>query len=137
MQTIRTLAELRAGMIALRHDHGSVAFVPTMGALHDGHLTLVREAKRKADHVVASVFPGRRTATTTIISQHAGVVVFDCPGGCLCRPPWSMWNVVTCTRCWWDSMGRCTSAVVWAFTVPRMDSNKATTMTILLSLLHH
>ena len=56
MQTIRTLAELRAGMIALRHDHGSVAFVPTMGALHDGHLTLVREAKRKADHVVASVF---------------------------------------------------------------------------------
>ncbi len=56
MQTIRSLAELRAAMIALRHDHGSVAFVPTMGALHEGHLTLVRDARRKADHVVASIF---------------------------------------------------------------------------------
>jgi len=44
-------------IIAGWHDAGeTVAFVPTMGNLHDGHLSLVDEAKRQADHCVVSIF---------------------------------------------------------------------------------
>jgi len=56
VQIIRDLTSLHATLDRLRSGGGSVAMVPTMGALHDGHLTLVREAKRRADHVVVSIF---------------------------------------------------------------------------------
>lgn len=55
MQTIDRLDPLRDAVAVLRRD-GKVAMVPTMGALHDGHLTLVREAKARAAHVVVSIF---------------------------------------------------------------------------------
>ena len=55
MQTIKRLAELRPAVESLRAK-GPVALVPTMGALHQGHLTLVREAKQQATGVVVSIF---------------------------------------------------------------------------------
>lgn len=56
MQTANTLDMLRNALAELRDKGGLVGLVPTMGALHEGHLTLVREAKAKCDHVVASIF---------------------------------------------------------------------------------
>ncbi len=61
MLTVTTVAALRAELGRLRDDArvlggGRVALVPTMGALHEGHLALVDEARRRADVVAMSVF---------------------------------------------------------------------------------
>jgi pantoate--beta-alanine ligase len=56
VQTIRDMGQLGSALVALRAGGHRVALVPTMGALHDGHLALVEEAKRQADRVVATIF---------------------------------------------------------------------------------
>ncbi|WP_332639824.1 pantoate--beta-alanine ligase [Brevundimonas sp.] len=56
LAVVRTVAALREQVSAWKRQGFTVGFVPTMGALHEGHLTLVREAGRRADRVVASVF---------------------------------------------------------------------------------
>ena len=56
MQTVTTLEMLRNAVAGLREGGKTLALVPTMGALHEGHLTLVREAKRHADCVAVSIF---------------------------------------------------------------------------------
>jgi len=56
MQTLRLVSELRSAVDAWRRAGESIAFVPTMGNLHAGHLKLVNEARQKADRVVVSIF---------------------------------------------------------------------------------
>lgn len=56
LPVVRSVAALRQTVSDWRRQGFTVGFVPTMGALHEGHLTLVREAGQRADRVVASVF---------------------------------------------------------------------------------
>ena len=56
MELIRTVDAMQAHADAARADGQTLALVPTLGALHDGHLALVRRALETADHVTVSVF---------------------------------------------------------------------------------
>jgi pantoate--beta-alanine ligase len=53
---VRTVPALRRALESLRAKKATLAMVPTMGALHDGHVSLVRLAKRRATRVVVSIF---------------------------------------------------------------------------------
>jgi len=55
-QIVTTVAELRHRIRSFRHDGLRVGLVPTMGALHAGHLSLVEEAEKHADAVIVSIF---------------------------------------------------------------------------------
>ncbi len=50
VHTVEELQQLRATI------KGSVGFVPTMGALHDGHISLIKQARNENDVVIASIF---------------------------------------------------------------------------------
>ena len=53
---VRSVADLRASLSEFRRAGESIGLVPTMGALHEGHLTLVRTAKAANTRVVATLF---------------------------------------------------------------------------------
>ncbi|HSF94477.1 MAG TPA: pantoate--beta-alanine ligase [Thermohalobaculum sp.] len=56
METVRTVTAMRTRVHAWRSDGHKIALVPTMGALHDGHLGLIRLGKAHAERVVATIF---------------------------------------------------------------------------------
>src|SRR5437868_5115665 len=83
MQTLRTLADLRAALPTPQ----ACAFVPTMGNLHDGHLSLVRQAKGHGLPVVASIFVNRlQFAPHEDFDRYPRTLARDCellrPAGC-------------------------------------------------------
>lgn len=56
MRTFQKIAQLRSYLRTARTEGQSIGFVPTMGALHEGHLTLFRRARAECDRVVVSIF---------------------------------------------------------------------------------
>jgi len=93
MRTVRTVARLRAALIEPRRAGRCIGLVPTMGALHDGHLALIRRARAECDVVVVSLFvnPAQFNETADLdayprdevrdgaLAAEAGADVLFCP----------------------------------------------------------
>jgi pantoate--beta-alanine ligase len=98
---VRTVSALRRALAPYRRRGQRIALVPTMGALHRGHLALVRQAQRRADRVVVSIFVNptqfaphedfgsypRRFATDIAALTQAKVDLVWAPSAAVMYPP--------------------------------------------------
>ena len=91
MKIVKTIAELRAGLLPLKKAGKSIGLVPTMGALHEGHMSLVDASAKENDVTVVSVFlnpiqfgknedldkyPRRLEKDAELVDAHGGNFVF-------------------------------------------------------------
>ena len=101
MQIIRRLSDLRPAMLQWREAGQKIALVPTMGALHAGHMALIEAAREEADRVVASIFVNplqfganedlgrypRREAEDAALLEHQGCDIVWLPTADQLYPP--------------------------------------------------
>ena len=106
MQTVTQLDPLRSAVDALKAA-GPLALVPTMGALHEGHLTLVRAAAQRSAHVAVSIFVNprqfganedldkypRQLAADSALLEREGVSLLWAPPPAVMYPPGYATNV--------------------------------------------
>jgi pantoate--beta-alanine ligase len=79
MRTIHSVPETQAACRAARREGKRVTFVPTMGALHEGHLSLVRAARAQGDFVVVSIFVNPlQFGPTEDFSKYPRMMAEDC-----------------------------------------------------------
>ncbi len=91
MKLIKTISEMRAALLPLKKAGKSIGLVPTMGALHEGHMSLVEASARENDVTVVSVFlnpiqfgknedldsyPRRLEKDAELVESHGGTFVF-------------------------------------------------------------
>jgi pantoate--beta-alanine ligase len=101
MRIVRTVEEARAAVREARGDGTTIGFVPTMGALHDGHVSLLRRARADCGYVVISVFVNptqftdaedlaaypRDEAADAAMARDAGIDLFFAPDAKAMYPP--------------------------------------------------
>lgn len=107
MKTVRNIADLRNHMKQVRAEGAGVALVPTMGALHAGHIALVDAARQRGLQVVVSIFVNptqfgphedldaypRREATDSALLVQAGVALLWAPDVATMYPPGFATNI--------------------------------------------